>query len=164
MKRWMRIVVASSFVLVAASCGSRTKAPGTKAPERQVDVNAEIRQAMQHYADLVQKMDNAGIAALFTDNGMLITLGQKPVQGSKAIKDFLDTFKQYHVQSETITVRDVQGTSQAAKATGRYDQKVQLPAGSVVEVHGGFAADWVRGKDDVWRIARMTTYPDKQGT
>jgi uncharacterized protein (TIGR02246 family) len=156
-KRWARVLIASSLVSMAVSCG-----PQNKAPERKVDVDAELRQATQHYADLVQKMDNAAVAALFTDDGQLVTGGQKPIQGPQAIQAFLDTFKQYHVQSETLTVQEVRGNSQTAHVLGRYDQKVQLPAGNVVEVQGSFAADWVRGHDDIWRMRRLAAFPEKQ--
>src|SRR5213592_4376294 len=48
--RWTRVVIASGLIAMAASCG-----PPSKAPERKVDLNAELRQATQRYADLVAK-------------------------------------------------------------------------------------------------------------
>jgi uncharacterized protein (TIGR02246 family) len=151
--RWTRVLIVSSLVVMAVSCG-----PSNKAPQRKVDVNAELRQATQRYADLVAKMDNRAIADMFTEDGMMVTAGQKPIQGPKAIEAFLDTFKQYHVQSESLAVIGVSG----GHVVGRYRQKVQLPAGNVVEVRGGFAADWVRGRDDVWRMRRLTAFPEKE--
>jgi uncharacterized protein (TIGR02246 family) len=147
----------ASLVLAAlllASCAS------SKAPTRTVDVDAEVRQATQHYADLVAKMDNAGIAALFTDDGALVS-GGKTIRGPKEIEKFLDTFKQYKVQSEAITVKSVTGKTNWAHVLGNYDQTVRLPDGSVVNASGGYSADWALGKDDVWRMRRMEAFPNK---
>src|SRR5436190_17779913 len=66
------------FVAVVMACSC---APQSKAPDRKVDVNAELRQATQRYSDLVSKMDNAGIAAMFTEDGQLVNSGQKAVRG-----------------------------------------------------------------------------------
>jgi uncharacterized protein (TIGR02246 family) len=140
--------------VIAASCSQ------PKAPARKVDVDADLRKATQRYADLVLKMDNAAIANTFTEDGALVNGGQT-IRGPKAIQEFLEKFKQYHVQSETLTVQSVRGNSNQGHVLGRYDQTVQLPAGNVVRAIGSYAADWVRGADDVWRISRMTTFPEK---
>jgi len=140
--------------LLLASCAS------SKAPARKVDVDAEVRQATQRYADLVAKMDNAGIAAMFTDDGALVN-GGKTIHGPKEIEKFLDTFKQYHVQSEAITVRTVTGKTNWAHVLGNYEQTVRLPDGSVVDAKGGYAADWSLGSDDVWRMRRLEAFPEK---
>jgi len=133
----------------------------SKAPTRTVDVDAEVRQATQKYADLVAKMDNHGIAAMFTEDGALVN-GGKTIRGPKEIEKFLDTFKQYHVQSETMTVQTVSGKTNWAHVLGNYAQTVQLPDGSVVNATGGYAADWALGKDDVWRLRRMEAFPGKK--
>jgi uncharacterized protein (TIGR02246 family) len=155
MTRWTGALAAVSVTLIVASCSS------PKAPSRKVNVDAELRQATQRYADLVLKMDNAAIAATFTEDGALVN-GPQTIRGPKAIQEFLEKFKQFHVQSETLTVQSVTGNSSYGHVLGRYDQTVQLPAGNVVEAVGSYAADWVRGADDVWRISRMITFPEKK--
>lgn len=155
MRREAKVLIATSFALLAASC-----APQAQAPKRKVDLDAEIRRATEHYADLVRKMDNAAIADLFTEDGQMVSGGQT-VQGPKAIREHLEKFKEYHVESETMAVQSVHGNSTAAHVLGHYDQTVQLPAGNVVEAAGGFSADWVRGADDVWRLRRLQAFPEK---
>jgi uncharacterized protein (TIGR02246 family) len=125
-----------------------------------VDVDAEVRRATQRYADLVAKMDNAGIADMFTEDGALVN-GGKTIRGRKEIVKFLDTFKQYQVQSETITVRTVTGKTNWAHVLGHSEQTVRLPDGNVVQANGGYAADWVLGSDDVWRMRRLEVFPEK---
>ena len=154
MSRWRTLALAGIVALMAASCSS------PKAPARKVDLDAELRKATQRYADLVLKMDNAAIAATFTSEGALVN-GPQTIRGPKAIQEFLEKFKQFHVQSETLTVQSVTGNPNYGHVLGRYDQTVQLPAGNVVEAEGSYAADWVRGADDVWRISRMITFPEK---
>ena len=123
-------------------------------------MDAEVRRATQRYADLVAKMDNVGIAAMFTDDGALVN-GGKTIRGPKEIEKFLDTFKQYQVQSETIAVRTVTGKTNWAHVLGHYEQTVRLPDGNVVSANGGYAADWALGADDVWRMRRLEAFPEK---
>jgi uncharacterized protein (TIGR02246 family) len=149
----MRAVLAASVLLIVVSCS-----PPKESPRRAADVDAELRKATQRYADLVLKMDSAAIAATFTEDGAIVN-GPQTVRGPKDIQAFLDKFKDYHVQTETMTVESVAGDGNRAHVVGHYDQTVKLPAGNVVEAAGGYAADWVRGKDDVWRISRMATFP-----
>jgi uncharacterized protein (TIGR02246 family) len=146
--------ILSAIVLLACSC-----APHAKAPDRKVDVNAELRRATQHYAELVRKMDHSGIADLFTNDGVLKTSGQKPVQGRQEIEKYLSSFSQYQVQSESMMVKTVNGNSSSGHVTGEYVQTVRVPAGSVVQAQGSFSADWVRGEDDVWRLRRLAAFP-----
>jgi len=147
--------MAVSLALISA-----TSCAPPHAPQRKVDLDAEIRRATERYATLVRKMDNGGIADMFTEDGQLVT-GGKTIHGPQAIREFLDTFSKYKVQSETIEVRSVHGSSTAAHVLGHYDQMVQVPEGKVVEAKGGFSADWVRGADDVWRMRRLEAFPDK---
>jgi len=148
-------VLAGVAILITASCSTPKESP------RRVDIDAELRQEMERYAELVRKMDNPGIAGLFTDDGAIVN-GAQMVSGPKAIQDFLDKFKQYQVQTETLTVQSVHGSSSAAQVLGTYDQTVRLPAGNVVEARGNYSADWVRGGDGKWRLKRMATFGGQQ--
>jgi uncharacterized protein (TIGR02246 family) len=141
------------LLLGGISCAPRGKSSA--------EVETELRGATEQYATLVRNMDSAGIAAMYTDDGAMGVVGQPLVQGPKAIESFLEKFKEFQVQSEKMTVQSVAGSSDKAHVTGRYDQSVRLPAGNVVEVHGGFAADWVRLPSGSWRIHRMQAIPDK---
>jgi uncharacterized protein (TIGR02246 family) len=122
-------------------------------------MDAELRQATERYAQLVRKMDNAAIAQMFTPDGELVAPGKTPPRGPAEIGQYLDGFKQYQVRSEVMTVDNVLANGLSAHVTGRYDQKVRLPAGNEVEAKGRYEADWNRGDDGVWRLRRLAAYP-----
>src|SRR5262249_14823053 len=68
----------------------------------------QIRARSQAYAGMVLKMDDEGIAALFTEDGELLGGGPAPVKGRGAILAFLKTFSQYHVEANQDTTTSVE--------------------------------------------------------
>jgi len=127
------------------------------APPTPANPEDQLRRATQHYADLVLAMDHAAIAALFTPDGEVAVEGQPPIQGPEAIRKHLESFKDYHVQAETLTADTVAVQGTAGRVTGTYRQRVRLPAGDIVEVSGTYTADWQRDTAGVWRLRRMST-------
>ena len=119
----------------------------------------EIQQATQHYSDLIVAMDHASIAAMYTNDGEMAAEGQPIIRGPDAIKAHLETFKDFHVLSESLTADTITVSDSAAHVVGTYHQKVRIPAGDVVEVSGGYVADWLLDKTGQWRVRRMATAP-----
>ncbi|HEV7429180.1 MAG TPA: nuclear transport factor 2 family protein [Thermoanaerobaculia bacterium] len=122
------------------------------------DSETQVRQATEHYAQLVKAMDGNAIANLYTAGGESIIVGQPPIRGREAIRNQLESFKGFSVQSEALTADSINVDGPRAHVTGTYRQRVRIPAGDVVEVHGAYAADWLReGKD--WHIQKLLTTP-----
>jgi hypothetical protein len=78
--------------------------------------------------------------------------------GREAIRKQLESFRGYSVQSEVLTADTVTIDGRRGHVTGTYRQRVRVPAGDVVEVHGTYAADWLRDAN-VWHIERLVTAP-----
>lgn len=138
-----------ALALVAVSC--------TTAGSRRAET--AIRQATARYAGLVAAMDHAAIAAMFTADGEIAVEGQQPIRGREQIERHLESFRQFHVLSEALTADRVTAHGAAAESAGTYRQKVRLPDGNVVEVHGAYTAEWRRAPSGAWEIAAMTTVP-----
>jgi uncharacterized protein (TIGR02246 family) len=122
------------------------------------DAESELRQATEHYAQLVKAMDGNAIANLYTAEGESIIAGQPPIHGREAIRNQLESFKGFSVQSETLTADTITVDGARAHVTGTYRQRVRVPAGDVIEVHGAYAADWLRESND-WHIQKLLTTP-----
>jgi uncharacterized protein (TIGR02246 family) len=122
------------------------------------DAQAQLRQATAHYAELVKAMDSTAIANLYTANGESITVGQPPIRGREAIRNQLESFAGFSVQSEVLTADTITVDGPRAHVTGTYRQRVRVPAGEVMEVHGAYAADWLREGND-WHIEKLLTTP-----
>jgi uncharacterized protein (TIGR02246 family) len=123
-----------------------------------VDAEAQLRQATEHYAHLVKAMDSNAIANLYTADGESTIVGQPPIRGREAIRKQLESFSGYSVQSEVLTAGTINVDSPRAHVTGTYRQRVRIPAGEVIEVHGMYAADWLREGGD-WHIQKLLTTP-----
>ena len=62
-----------------------------QAEKQQIDLNTEeqaIRSISMRWLELANSQDAAGVAALFTDDGVVFTDNQEPVVGQTAIQDF----------------------------------------------------------------------------
>ncbi len=146
MRRFLAIVITATLFL---SCAGTLSV---------ADAAAQLRQATEHYAHLVATMDGAGIAALYTADGESVVVGQPPVRGRRAIQTQLESFRGFSVQSEVLTADTVTTDGRRGHVIGSYRQRVRVPAGEVVEVHGAYAADWLR-EGSHWHIQRLVTTP-----
>ncbi len=63
----------------------------------------------------------------------------------------------YHVLEEHIAAESTTVRGDSAHQTGTWRQRVQLPDGKVVEVHGRFETRWMRDNSDEWMIKSMGT-------
>ena len=149
--KWSTLVLA----IVFAACTTQTAAPPPQSDED------ALRAATQHYAELVQRMDSAAIAAMFTPDGQLTGRGQTAVRGPAAIQKFLESLKDFHVESEMMTADSVTVDAREGYVSGTYHQRVRVPDGKVVEVGGTYSSEWLRDSDGVWRIQRMETAPQR---
>lgn len=120
---------------------------------------AAIRQATQRYESYVTAMDSAAIAAMFTPEGELEVPGGEPVRGPEAIRKYLEGFAQFHVFSDRMTTDRVDVSGTVAHSEGSYEQRVRLPNGSTVNVHGRYMAEWIQSNGQ-WRIAKLSTAPE----
>ena len=149
------------FVLIALGAspvlGTDKAKAKLEAAERRAAVQ-EIESNLTRYNNLVLLMDNARIAELFAEDGELVG-PNGPIRGPKAIREFLETFKDYHVKANKTTPTSTSVYGAHAKQIGTYWQRVQLPSKETVEVSGRFEASWIR-RSGQWLIERMSTTPD----
>jgi uncharacterized protein (TIGR02246 family) len=124
-----------------------------------VTPQASIREATQHYAQLSLAMDHAGIAAMFAPEGELVLQPGQSVRGPAAIDHYLEGFRAFHVRSDVITTDRVDVNGSTAHSEGTYAQRVTLPDGKTVDVHGRYAIEWTEGANGVWLIRSMSTAP-----
>src|SRR5215471_14976453 len=99
---------------------------------------SEVRAALERYVRLVQKMDHAGIAAMFAPDGEVVNPGRDPVRGPAAIEAFLKQFAGYHVMRETMVPATTTVDGDRATQSGTYAQRVRAPDGKVIDVSGRF--------------------------
>ena len=145
-----------ALALALALAGCATKDPDAAAKKQAVD-SLQVEARLQRYAFLTMRMDHAGIASLFAPDGRLLRPGQPDLVGPDSIRVFLSSFLGYHVLEEHIAAETTTVRADSAQQTGTWRQRVQLPDGKVVEVHGRFATHWMRDNSDEWMIKSMGT-------
>ncbi|MFI5180991.1 MAG: YybH family protein [Thermoanaerobaculia bacterium] len=168
MKRFLRIVPAFSvFVALVSGCRG-----AERAPEPQKKVRAEVpdpartaavEAALQRYGVLVSKMDDEGISEMFTTDGEMGSADSNPLRGRAAILRRLGGLHDYRVQSEVVTSESVTFDGNDALQKGTYHQVVLTPSKNTIDARGRLEALWTLEADGVWRLKRMTAFPDAPG-
>ena len=154
MRRPAAIALVVVLVIVLAGCAA--KDPNAAAKKQTVD-SLQVEARLQRYAFLAMRMDHAGLASLFAPDGRMLREGQPPLVGPDSIRTFLASFLGYHVLEEHIAAETTTVRADSARQAGTWRQRVQLPDGKVVEVHGRFEAHWMRDNSDEWMIKSMGT-------
>ena len=109
------------------------------------------------YVEAFNKNNAAALAALFTDDGLLVGPGSI-VSGQAAIeKSYQDTFKGGTQSDQRIQTVELHGLgTDLALAAGQWSNKGPGPDNTVQENHGNWGAVDAR-VGDTWKI-RMLTY------
>jgi ketosteroid isomerase-like protein len=102
-------------------------------------------------------MASDSIGAMYLPDGMLVAPDRLPIVGPAAIQAFLESFSGYRVLAYETVGDSLRVNGDTALQSGRWWQRVKLPAGDTVSVSGGFSAQWVRTANDEWRLRRMGT-------
>lgn len=115
-----------------------------------------IERMVERYASMVRHQQGASIAKLFGADGEIDNPGTEPIRGETAIRKLLDSFKGAVVNSEVLTIADVDRDEDDWRVKGHFHQTGRTPAGKDYDVNGSFDSTWMCGADG-WRVRRMAT-------
>src|SRR5277367_4250751 len=106
--------------------------------------SGELASFNQAFRGAILRMDNAGVIALWADDGVSLLPDTAPIVGKKNIAVFLDKvfagLQGYRVTKEEIEWKDVRVTGSWASEWAVVHQQVQPPDGQpVIEVYGRMA-------------------------
>jgi len=141
----MRALLGFACVVVLGCTGSR-------AGER------EVVGALHGYAERLKAMDTKGLAGTYTEDGEASSVGGPTLRGPAQIEAHLATFSAFHVLEASMEPDSTRVEGASAHQEGTYAQRVTLPGGETVQVHGRFVADWQKVGDQ-WRLRRLQTIP-----
>jgi uncharacterized protein (TIGR02246 family) len=156
-RRAIRLGVIAWLVL-GAGCGGGT---ARNKPAVTAQDSAAVAARLAEYTRLVQQMDHHGIAQLYAPDGELGNAGANVVRGPEAIEKFLRGFDAYRVLAYTTVADTTQVRGREVYQAGSWRQRVRVPKGDTVEVHGRFRLEWVRGPDGSWLIHRLGAIPQR---
>ena len=116
-----------------------------------------VELAMKQYDHLILKLDTDSIALLYTPDGDLGNIAH----GRDSIRNFLSTFKNLKVLSQTSTTEFLKVNGDTSLQKGTYHQTVVVGAKDTVNVKGEYTATWVWISKSGWHIKHMETKPIK---
>ncbi len=157
--KWMN-PIARGALLAFALVGCAAKDPDA-VPKKQALDSLQVEARLQRYAFMTLRMDHAGIASLFAPDGRLLREGEPALVGPDSIQKFLSSFMGYHVLDEQVKAETTTVRADSARQVGTWRQRVKLPDGKVVDVHGRFETRWMRDTADEWMIKSMGTTSER---
>jgi hypothetical protein len=116
-----------------------------------------VELAMKQYDHLILKLDADSIALLYAPDGDLGNIAH----GRDSIRNFLLTFKNLKVLSQTSNTTFLKFSGDTALQKGTYQQTVVVAAKDTVNVKGEYTATWIWIPKSGWHIKHMETKPIK---
>ncbi len=137
------LITCSIVVLMAASAFTTSAAdmpPVPTSPEK--------------FATAFNNGDAASVAALYTEDGMLLPPDAKMVNGRQNIQTFWQGAFDAGVTGITIEIVESEARGDTAYETGSYSLKAPGEDGELVPVSGKYIVIWKNGADGQWRFHR----------
>ena len=121
------------------------------------DVDASLRAELARYNRYVAHQWGDSIASMFAPDGELGIPGRAPLRGPTAIREFLSTFTNVHVDSSAMWADSVVRSDSGYVQWGGYFQRATLAGQPPVTARGGIRAVWQRGASG-WQLRRLVTF------
>jgi len=117
----------------------------------------EIEAFNKHYLELHQRMDTAGVLALWAEDGVDLMPDEAPIIGKKAIVAWVEGVQKgiagYKVTKEELEFHDIQVAGDWASEWAMEHQVVQAPGGKPpIESYGKMALVLHREANGEWKV------------
>jgi len=149
MKKWQIALVA--LMAMPATAIAQEMAHEEKHAAMVEEVTAAIEAASAAFAEAFNAGDSEAVAAMYTEDAVVMPPGKGPIEGREAIQaDLAAEMANMEGMVMTFETHEVQAVPGHALEVGGYT--VEGADGSHVD-HGKFMAVWTQ-TDDGWKIAR----------
>jgi uncharacterized protein (TIGR02246 family) len=115
-----------------------------------IDIRNDIRRADDAFEKHFNQGDAAGVAELYTNDGMLLPTGSDFIQGKEAIRDFWQGAINLGIKEARLDILEVELQGDAAIEVGRYQLK---GAGGEVMDQGKYIVIWKQEQGE-WKLYR----------
>lgn len=106
-------------------------------------------------------MDDEAISGTFISDGEMGTAGGPPIKGRARIALHIRKLKDFRVKSNVVTSESVTFSGDEAIQKGTFHHVAVSPGGKTIESRGRLEAVWTLEPDGVWRLKKLTAFPDK---
>ncbi|HEV8574545.1 MAG TPA: SgcJ/EcaC family oxidoreductase [Dehalococcoidia bacterium] len=117
-------------------------------------VRSRIEETNAEFGAAASRGDMAAVAALYTDDAIVLPPNAEMVRGKQAIKGFFDGLvAQMGVPELTLATQQVEEIGDTACEIGAYTLKMRPPGGEPITDIGKYVVVWKRQPDDSWKLA-----------
>ena len=100
--------------------------------------------------------DAAGVAALYSENGMLLPPDASQIQGRQAIQDTFQGWIDAGFKNIVFNVVEVEESGDLGYEVGLFSVDYPTEGGQMATATGNYLVVWKRDADGVWRLYRDT--------
>lgn len=108
------------------------------------------------WAAAYNSQDAAGVAALYTEDAIVLPPNHEMVQGREAIEELMNSDFQMGAQDIVLTTIEVMGMGDAAYEIGKYTIKIKTEGQPVMTDAGKYMGLFKRQEDGSWLLYRDT--------
>ena len=112
-----------------------------------------IRDIHARFAEAYSRGDVAAVAALYTDDAVLLPPNLEMLRGREAIQQFWAGAKQMGVREAALETVQVEESGDMACEIGAYTLKIQPEGGQATADRGKCVVVWKREGDRSWKLA-----------
>ena len=98
--------------------------------------------------------DAAGVAALYTDDAVLLPPDAARIDGREGIQGAWQKFIDADYRDVAMTTQEVDDFGDVANEVGTISATAPRENGGRGQLAGKYVAVWKRGRDDTWRLHR----------
>lgn len=112
-----------------------------------------IRDNNARFAEAYSRGDVAAVAALYTDDAVLLPPNLETLRGKEAIQQFWAGARQMGIREAALETVQVEESGDMACEIGAYTLKIQPEGGQATTDRGKYVVLWKRQADGSWKLA-----------
>jgi uncharacterized protein (TIGR02246 family) len=112
-----------------------------------------IRDNNARFVEAYNRGDVAAVAALYTDDAVLLPPNLEMLRGREAIQQFWAGTRQMGVREAALETVQVEDSGDMACEIGAYTLKIQPEGGQATTDRGKYVVVWKRQGDGSWKLA-----------
>lgn len=117
-------------------------------------VRAGIEANAAAWSAAANRGDMAAVAALYTEDAILLPPNAASVRGRQSIQRFFEGFRAVSPSNVRLFPDEITACGNTAYELGRYEMTLNPPGAAPINDRGKYIVVWQRQSDGSWRISR----------